>query len=83
MFKAYTDYPIKELGDIPKERAPIRPINVISYDGNKYCVIYVGGVSVEIKSGYIYSNAGRIGEDGIQITNEEISELPINGHFGE
>jgi len=60
--KAYTDCPIKELGDIGGELAPIRECEILSYDGNKYCVILVEGVKSEIKSGYLYKKHGRIGE---------------------
>ena len=82
MIKAYTDHPIKELGDIPNALAPIREIDVISYDGNKYCVISVNSITIEIKSGYIYSKAGRIGIVPY-IGDDKIAELPINNHFGE
>lgn len=59
---AWTDYPIVELGDISGKFAPIREIEVLSYDGNKYCEIVVGGVITTIKAGYIYQAFGRIGE---------------------
>lgn len=51
-FEAWTDYPL-----YPKEErktAPIRKIMVMSYDGNKYCVIKYKTKKQEIKSGYIY-----------------------------
>lgn len=32
----WTDYPFVELGDAPGKPAPIRHVNVYSYDGNKY-----------------------------------------------
>jgi len=60
--KAYTDYPILELGDISGERAPIREVQVISYDLNKYCRIEVGGIQTEVKRGYLYTKPGRCGE---------------------
>ena len=69
---AWTDYPIVELGDIPGKYAPIREIEVLSYDGNKYCEIIVGqglttlgrpsGFYTTIKAGYIYQAFGRLGE---------------------
>jgi hypothetical protein len=52
--KAYTDYPIKELGDVGGHTAPMRACIVLSYDGNKYCRVLVEGHEVEIKGGYIY-----------------------------
>lgn len=57
--KAWTDYPFTFLGDEPFKPAPIREIDVISYDGNKYCQIVVEGHAAEIKAGYIYENPGR------------------------
>ena len=60
--KAYTDYPITELGDIAGEKAPIRSCVVISYDGDKYCKIVVGKIVKEVKTGYLYKKAGRRGE---------------------
>ncbi len=60
--RAWTDYPILELGDLSGEKAPVREIQVLSYDGNKYCKILVDGVYDEIKAGYIYTKSGRLGE---------------------
>lgn len=60
--KAYTDYPFESLGDAPSERAPIREIKVISYDGNKYCSILVEGKMENIKGGYIYKRRGYCGD---------------------
>ena len=59
--KAYTDYPFEELGDKPGSPAPIREIEVLSYDGDKYCEIRVDGLKTSIKAGYIYSRWGRYG----------------------
>lgn len=60
--KAWTDYPFEFLGDIPNQQAPVREIEVLSYDGDKYCRIRVEGREEEIKSGYIYQREGRIHE---------------------
>lgn len=57
----WTDYPIIELGDMPRQEAPIRRVTPIKYDGNKYCKILVGGITTEIKAGYIYTEPGRCG----------------------
>jgi len=81
MFKAYTDYPITELGDIAGELAPIREIEVHSFDGNKYCVISVDGVTIEIKSGYIFSEPGRMGVVP-HIGSDKIESLPVFDKFG-
>ena len=60
--KAWTDYPITELGDAEGQEAPIRECEVISYDGDKYCDVIVGGVLTSTKCGYLYSTPGRFGE---------------------
>lgn len=60
----YTDYPISQLGDEPFKIAPIRKIEVLSYDRNKYCYIRIDGTDIidNIKRGYIYAKEGRCGE---------------------
>lgn len=83
--KAFTDYPIVELGDIPHKIVSIRKVRILSYDDNKYCVILVEGITVEIKSGYLYHEAGRAGRVPC-FMHDELSELPItkydeNGEF--
>ena len=58
---AYTDYPIFGL-DIPHQRAPIRRVRVLSYDGNKYCWVKWHGFLFEVKYGYIFDKPGRAGQ---------------------
>ena len=60
--KYYTDYPFVSLGDEPYRIAPVREIEIIEYDGNKYVKILVGGIEEKVKAGYIYEEAGRYGE---------------------
>lgn len=60
--KAWTDYPFEHLGDQAGKRAPVRDVEVLSYDGNKYCKITVSGVFEEVKAGYLYQAAGRLNE---------------------
>ena len=57
--KAWTDYPIVELGDAPHVEAPIREVEILSYDGDKYCRVLVDGVEKSIKAGYLYRAPGR------------------------
>jgi len=73
--KAYTDYPIKNLGDKSGEIAPIREVEVLSYDMNKYCLVLVGGVKQEIKAGYIYKKSGRCTEVPCFL-HDELTHLP-------
>ena len=72
--KAYTDYPILQLGDEPFETAPVREAEVLSYDGDKYCRILVGGVKDTIKRGYLYQTAGRYGEAPC-VTLDQLKEV--------
>ena len=73
--KAYTDYPFTQLGDIPGQSAPIREIEVISYDGGLYCEIIVDDISEYIKNGYIYQESGLFGAVPC-ITKEQLDSLP-------
>jgi hypothetical protein len=60
--KAYTDYPIFQLGDVPGDLAPVRECEIIAYDQDKYCKIIVEGVLDEVKYCYMYKTAGRFRE---------------------
>lgn len=60
--KAWTDYPITELGDTPHVEAPVREIEVLAYDGDKYCRVLVCGIEKSIKAGYLYQEPGRCSE---------------------
>ena len=66
--KLYTDYPILELGDESGKEAPVRECKPISYDGNKYCVVEVGGVLTSFKSGYIYTKPTRNCKDVLPLS---------------
>jgi len=81
--RAYTDYPIERLGDIPHQLAPIRRVKVLSYDRDKYCIIKVEGRYEEIKSGYIYMQPGRAGEVP-SIDRAFLKLLPrTSDHYGQ
>lgn len=71
----FTDYPFVALGDKPGQYAPIREVEVISYDGDKYAKIMVGGVIEEIKAGYIYAEYGRCGE----VPAADRTAFPVEG----
>ena len=72
--KAWTDYPFPYLGDTAGQKAPVREIEVLSYDDDKYCRIKVCGQEDEIKAGYIYQSEGRLGEVP-PITGEQLAAL--------
>lgn len=60
--KFYTDYIFHSiLGDELGKEAPIREVEVLSYDGN-YCQIMVDGHEANIKIYYIYAEPGRSGK---------------------
>lgn len=75
--KAWTDYPFTQLGDEDGKEAPVREIEVLSYDDDKYCRISVCGCEDEIKAGYIYQREGRYGEVP-QITHQQLAMLVHN-----
>jgi hypothetical protein len=62
--KCWTDYPFVELGDAPGQRAPIRHVVVVHYDGNKYAKIRFddNGLCLEVKAGYLYRKKARLGQ---------------------
>ena len=72
--KAWTDYPFTQLQDEAGKNAPVREIEVLSYDGDKYCRVHVCGHEDEIKAGYIYQREGRFGEVP-QLTREQLAKL--------
>ena len=77
--KAWTDYPFTNLGDKPNEVAPVREIEVLSYDGDKYCrVKFAGEFEEEIKSGYIYQYEGRHG-DVPHLTRNQLTAIRKGG----
>jgi hypothetical protein len=58
----WTDYPFVELGDEPNKPALIRHVNIVSYDGDKYCQVLLKGHDLlDVKIGYLYSQFGRYG----------------------
>ena len=76
--KAWTDYPLIELGDTPGEIAPIRSVEILSYDGDKYCEVFVEGRIFSIKCGYLYERKSRCGE-GFPISKEKLDALIEKG----
>lgn len=52
---SYTDYPFTELGDEPYKPAPLRAVEVMKYDGNKYCTVRFSGTDLTVKVGYLFT----------------------------
>jgi hypothetical protein len=75
MIEAWTDFPFVSLGDIPRASAPIRKVKIRTYDGSLYCEIEVNGQTEWIKSGYLYTTKGRIGEVPA-ISIADLAKLP-------
>lgn len=61
---AWTDYPFAQLGDPAYQKAPIRHVRVLAYDGDKYASVVVDGQheAFPVKRCYLYSKPGRLGE---------------------
>jgi hypothetical protein len=72
---AWTDYPFSGLEG---EKAPVRMVAVLAYDGDKYCQVQLHGghVKLIIKAGYVYSEPGRSGEAPC-LTQEVLDSLPL------
>ncbi len=75
---AWTDYPFTRLGDAEGQEAPVREIEVDSYDGDKYCRVKFCGIAEEIKAGYIYQREGRYGEVP-PVTKRQLESLITKG----
>ena len=73
--KAYTDYPFDVLGDKLWQKAPIREVSVIAYDGDKYCAVCIENHIIWIKACYIYESYGRF-EEVPQVSVLKYKDLP-------
>ena len=58
---AWTDYPFTEWGDTKGKPAPIRPVQVMAFDGDKYAKVEFENQVLEVKAGYLYRRPGRLG----------------------
>jgi len=60
----YTDYPMKNFGDKPREQAPIRRVFVLMYDTDKYVKVLAQNGNeiaiVDLKAGYVYTEPKRL-----------------------
>jgi hypothetical protein len=75
MIEAWTDYPFVSLGDIPYEEAPIRKVRINAFDGSLYCEIEVEKKTEWIKSGYLYTEEGRLGT-APKVPFDKLAKLP-------
>lgn len=76
--RAWTDYPIVELGDTPNQEAPIREVTVLGWDGNKYAEVEVEEVRTSFKAGYLYRRPGRLTSRGWITPGGRIYKNPAN-----
>lgn len=71
----YTDYPIEHFGDVPGITAPMREVEILFWDMDKYVRVLVQGPTykflTEIKYGYIYHEADFTN----YITPEQLNEI--------
>ncbi len=77
--KAFTDYPFPFLGDTVGEEAPIREVEIVSWYGNKYVDIKVGGILADVKAGYLYQAPGRLGE--VPVVDTDLIPVPKDEGF--
>jgi hypothetical protein len=75
---AWTDYPFTVLGDKEGEKALVRMVAVLAYDGDKYCQVQLHGghVKLIVKAGYLYSEVGRFGGTTC-LSQEVLNSLPL------
>ena len=73
----YTDYPFTCLGDIPNQKAPVRKVKLLSYDGDKYCLCSFGLWVDSFKLGYLYDKPQRMNSDfdGPRYIDEPIEKV--------
>jgi len=85
MYDAFTDYPFDALGDDLNKDAPIRKIQILTYDRNKYCDVLVHytdddgdvrGYVTSIKSGYCYQNQVRLMDNAKLFSDDDLCKLP-------
>lgn len=51
----WTGYPFAELGDPPRQRAPIREVVLLEWSGDKYARVRLpDGHEAEVKAGYLF-----------------------------
>lgn len=52
--KAYTDAPFEKLGDLSVETVPTRQVEVLDYDGQGTCQVFVEGEILKVKVTQLY-----------------------------
>ena len=65
--KFWTDYPFVKLGDTPGKSAPLREVEIVDYDGDKYVTCSVIGTQTNyevIKRFYVYSVKRKVYDTG-------------------
>lgn len=72
---AWTDYPFTELGDTEGKPAPIRPVQVMAFDGDKYATVEFEGWLLIVKAGYLYYKPGRLGTVD-KVSMDDLLRLP-------
>ena len=83
--KCWTDYPFTQLGDMPGKIAPVREVEALEFDGDKYLLIGVfcddgEYFTAEIKAGYVYQQEGRFG-DVPRLTDDQLASLVPNAEL--
>lgn len=54
----WTGYPFAELGEPPFKRADIKPVVLLSWDGDKYAGVQLtNGRAATVKTGYLFETA--------------------------
>lgn len=80
--KVFTDYPFTCLGDQPCKPAPVREIEILAYDSDKYVIVQLPrGYRDEIKIGYCYTKPKRLDDikkdEYVSLKMLKEAEVPI------
>lgn len=85
MIFACTDYPIIGFGDESGKPAPTRQCCVLSYDGDKYCNVFLADgdrvAIVQIKAGYLYQHHAYLLDVKEHLNREDLEGLPRDFKF--
>jgi len=73
---AYTDYPLRGV-------QAVKQVELLGWDGNKYCLIRYMGREYNLKLGYIYTKPGVLGEVPSVASSECMKDVPIINTYPE
>ena len=70
--RAWTDYPISELGDKKGQPGPIREVTIVHFDGGDTAEVMFKGVTLTVKVDRLYLRSGRAAEAPLKPPSEKL-----------